>query len=107
MAFMQTMFETYANSQKEDGKSKKCKKRNYDSSDSSDSEYETGYGDTGFSVDKRLNIDKPLSTVYSFTEPHPIKVANTAPSEIRRADEIAIKPKKWYGDCSGCSNEHF
>jgi hypothetical protein len=38
MAFMQTMFETYANSQKEAGKSKKCKKCNYDSSDSSDSE---------------------------------------------------------------------
>jgi hypothetical protein len=38
MAFMQTMFEAYAKSQKKAGKSKKCKKRDYDSSDSSDSE---------------------------------------------------------------------
>jgi hypothetical protein len=38
MAFMQTMFEAYAKIQKKAGKSKKCKKRDYDSSDSSDSE---------------------------------------------------------------------
>jgi hypothetical protein len=38
MAFMLTMFEAYAKSQKKAGKFKKCKKRNYDSSDSSDSE---------------------------------------------------------------------
>jgi hypothetical protein len=36
MAFMQSMFEAYAKSQKKAGKSKKCKKRDYDSSDSSD-----------------------------------------------------------------------
>jgi hypothetical protein len=38
MAFMQSMFEAYVKSQKKAGKSKKCKKRDYDSSDSSNSE---------------------------------------------------------------------
>ncbi len=38
MAFMQTVFEAYAKSQKKAGKSKKHKKCNYDSSNSSDSE---------------------------------------------------------------------
>ncbi len=38
MAFMQSMFNAYAKSQKQASKSKKCKKRNYDSSDSSNSE---------------------------------------------------------------------
>ncbi len=39
MAFMQSMFEAYVKSHKKAGKSKKGKKRGYDSSDSSDSEY--------------------------------------------------------------------
>jgi hypothetical protein len=39
-------------------------------------------------------MDKPLGTIYSSTEPRPIKVANTAPSETTRADEIAIKTAK-------------
>jgi hypothetical protein len=38
MTFMQTMFKAYAKSQKKDGKSKKRKKRDYDPSDSFDSE---------------------------------------------------------------------
>jgi hypothetical protein len=38
MALMQSMFEAYVKIQKKAGKSKKCKKRDYDSSDSSDSE---------------------------------------------------------------------
>jgi hypothetical protein len=38
MAFMQSMFEAYVKSQKKAGKSKKYKKCDYDSSDSSDSE---------------------------------------------------------------------
>jgi hypothetical protein len=38
MAFMQSMFEAYVKSQKKAGKSKKRKKLDYDSSDSSDSE---------------------------------------------------------------------
>jgi hypothetical protein len=38
MAFMQSMFEAYATIQKKAGKFKKRKKRDYDSSDSSDSE---------------------------------------------------------------------
>jgi hypothetical protein len=38
MTFMQSMFKAYVKSQKKAGKSKKCKKRDYDSSDSSDSE---------------------------------------------------------------------
>ncbi len=37
MAFMQSMFEAYVKSQKKAGKSKKWKKRDYDSSDSSNS----------------------------------------------------------------------
>jgi hypothetical protein len=38
IAFMQSMFEAYVKSQKKAGKSKKCKKRDYASSDSSNSE---------------------------------------------------------------------
>ncbi len=38
MAFMQSMFEAYVKSQKKASKSKKCKKPDYDSSDSSNSE---------------------------------------------------------------------
>ncbi len=94
MAFMQSMFEAYAKGQKKASKSEQCKRRVYESSDSSDSEQETGYCDTGFSVDKHLKIDKPLGTVYSSTEPHPIKVAATALSETTRADEIAIETAK-------------
>jgi hypothetical protein len=48
----------------------------------------------GFSVDKRLKIDKPLGTIYSSHKPHPIKVANTALSDSTKADEIAIKTAK-------------
>ncbi len=96
MAFMQTMFEAHVKSQKKAGKSKKHKRRVNDFSKSSDSEEETGYGNTGFSfsVDKRLKIDKPLGTVYPSTEPHPIKVATTAPSKTTRADEITIENAK-------------
>ncbi len=94
MTFMQSMFEAYVKSQKKAGKSKKRKKRDYDSSDSSDSEKEFGYGDTGFSVDKHIEIDKHLGTIYSSHKPHLIKVANTAPSETTRADEIVIETAK-------------
>jgi hypothetical protein len=38
MAFMQSMFEAYVKSYKKAGKSKKCKKRDYGSSDSSNNE---------------------------------------------------------------------
>ena len=38
MAFMQSMFKAYAKSQKKAGKSKKCKKHDYESSDSSNNE---------------------------------------------------------------------
>ncbi len=38
MAFIQSMFKAYVKSQKKAGKSKKCKKRDYNSSDSSNSE---------------------------------------------------------------------
>jgi hypothetical protein len=38
MAFMQSMFEAYVKSQKKASKPKECKKRDYDSSDNSDSE---------------------------------------------------------------------
>ncbi len=91
MAVMQFMFEAYVKSQKKAGKSKKCKKRDYDSSDSSDSEWETGYGDTGLDVDKHLKIDKPLGTIYSSHKHRPIKVIDTALSETMKAERIAIK----------------
>jgi hypothetical protein len=48
----------------------------------------------GFNVDKHLKIDKPLVTIYLSTEPRPIKVTDTAPSETMRADEVAIKTAK-------------
>jgi hypothetical protein len=94
MAFMLSMTEACVKSQKKAGKSKKRKKCDYDSSDSSNSEYETGYGDTEFSVDKRLKIDEPLGTIYSSHKPRPIKVADTALSHTTKADEIAIKTAK-------------
>ncbi len=94
MVFMQSMFEAYAKIQKKGAKSKKCKKCDYDSSDSSDSDQETGYGDTGFRVNKHLKLDKSLSTIYSSTEPSPIKVANTAPYGPTRADEVEIETSK-------------
>jgi hypothetical protein len=47
-----------------------------------------------FSVNKRRKIDNSLDTVYSSTEPCPIEVATTAPSETTRAHEIAIKTGK-------------
>ncbi len=83
-------------SQKKAGKSKKHKRCDNESNDSSNSKWETGYGDTGFSVDKHLKLDKPLalSTINLSTKPRPIKVAATAPSEISRADEIAIETAK-------------
>jgi hypothetical protein len=88
------MFEAYVKANKKAGKSKKRKKRDYDSGDSSDSEWESGYGNTGFSIDKHLKIDEPLGTVYQSTKPHPIKVANIAPSDDNRADEISIETAK-------------
>jgi hypothetical protein len=48
----------------------------------------------GFRVGKHLKFDKPLGTIYLSTEPRPIKVTNTAPSETTRADEVAIETAK-------------
>ncbi len=45
-------------------------------------------------VDKSLNIDKPVGTIYLSHKPHPIKVINTALSETTKADEIASKTAK-------------
>ncbi len=94
MAFMQSMFKAYVKSQKKASKSKKRKKCDYDSSDSSDIEQETGYGNTELDVDKRLKIDEPLGTIYSSHKPRPIKVIDTALSETTKADEIASKTTK-------------
>ncbi len=88
------MFEAYVKSQKKAGKSKKCKKRDYNSSDSSDSEQETGYSNTELCVDKRLKIDKPLEPIYSSHKPRLIKVVDTALSETMKADEIVSKTAK-------------
>ncbi len=91
---MQSMFEVYVKSQKKAGKSKKCMKRDYDSSDSSDSELETGYGDTGLDVDKRLKIDEPLVTIYSSHKPCWIKVVNTALVKLKRLIKLQSKLQK-------------
>jgi hypothetical protein len=48
----------------------------------------------GFSIDKHLKLDKPLGTVYMFTEVHPTKVIDSTPSKHMRADEIAIETAK-------------
>jgi hypothetical protein len=48
----------------------------------------------GYSLDKRLKLDKPLGTIYLSTEPRLVKVANTAPSETTRAGEVAIETAK-------------
>jgi hypothetical protein len=69
MAFMQTMFEAYAKAKKA-SKSKKCKKHAYDSSSSFDSEWETGCNDTDFSVDKHLESDAPIGTIFVSTDSH-------------------------------------
>jgi hypothetical protein len=45
-------------------------------------------------VDKHLNIDVPLGTIYSSHKPRPIKVADTALSETTKADQIAIETAK-------------
>ncbi len=45
-------------------------------------------------VDKCLKIDKPLGTIYSSHKPRPIKVVDTALSEITKADELQAKPQK-------------
>jgi hypothetical protein len=55
---------------------------------------ELGTANTGFSVHRRLKIDKPLGTIYLSCKPHPIKIANTALIETTKADEIAIKTPK-------------
>jgi hypothetical protein len=68
MAFMQSMLETYAISQKKAGKSKKRKRHDNNSSDSPDSEWETGYSNMRSSVDKHLKIDKPFGAVYLSTD---------------------------------------
>ncbi len=94
MDFMQSMFKAYVKSQKKAGKSKKHKKRDYNSSDSSNSEQETGYGNMGLDVDKHLKIDEPLETIYSSHKPRLIKVVDTALSETMKADEIASKSAK-------------
>jgi hypothetical protein len=88
MAFMQTMFEAYVKAKKA-GQSNKLTKCDYDSSSSSDSEYETGCDGTSFSVDKHLKLDKPLGPIYMSTDSLPIKVINSAHSNTTRADEIA------------------
>jgi hypothetical protein len=94
MDFMQSMFEAYAKSQKKAGKSKKRKNCDYDSSDKSNSEWETGYNDMELSVDKPLKIDKPLEPIYLSHKPHLIKVVNTALGEATKADEIAKETAK-------------
>jgi hypothetical protein len=42
----------------------------------------------------QLKIDEPLVTIYLSHKPRPIKVVDTAPSETRKADEIASKTAK-------------
>jgi hypothetical protein len=72
----------------------RSKRSNNYSNDISNSEWETGYGNTGFSADKHLKIYGPLGTTYMSTEPCLIKVVTTAPSENMRANEITIETTK-------------
>ncbi len=62
----------------------------------------------GLDVDKRLNIDEPLGTIFLSHKPRPIKVLDTALSETMKADEITSKTAKTKkSDCGGHGNEHF
>jgi hypothetical protein len=45
-------------------------------------------------VDKRLEIDEPLGTIYLSHKPRPIKVVDTALSKATKADEIASETAK-------------
>ncbi len=84
MAFMQTIFKAYA----------KSRKKSVSLRSARSATMIPVTRDTGLSVDKCLKLDKPLGTIYLSTGPRPIKVANTAPSETTRADEIAIETAK-------------
>jgi hypothetical protein len=48
----------------------------------------------GFGIDKLLKLDKPIGTVYMSTDSCLIKVADTAPSNTKRADKIANETAK-------------
>jgi hypothetical protein len=50
--------------------------------------------DTELDVDKRLEIDEPLGTIYSSHKPRLIKVVETALSETMKADKIASETAK-------------
>jgi hypothetical protein len=45
-------------------------------------------------VDKHLKLDEPLGTIYLSHKPRPIKVVDTAPSKIMKADESRAKSQK-------------
>jgi hypothetical protein len=90
MVFMQTMFQAYVKIQKKIVSLRSARSVTMISVTVLTVNRKLGMKNTGFSVDKHLKIDKPLGTVYLSTEPRPIKVADTAPSETTRADEIVI-----------------
>jgi hypothetical protein len=72
------MLEAIQKGWKKAAKSKKRKKRAYDSSSDSDSEWEFRSGDIGLSRDKRLKLDKPNGVNLLSTTTCPIKVTKLA-----------------------------
>ena len=94
LAYMTAMLEAIQKGQKKAAKSKKRKKRAYDSGSDSDSEWEIGCGDTGLGRDKRLKLDKPSSDLFlSTTATRPIKVADTAPSDLNDTRDVRDETK--------------
>jgi hypothetical protein len=91
--YIQQKVQAYAKANKA-SKSKKCREGEYDSSSSSDSEYDNGCNNMCFCVEKHLKIDKPIVTICMPTDSPPIKIINTAPSKTMRANEIAIETAK-------------
>jgi hypothetical protein len=75
-------------------KSKKQKRCSYDlSSSDSDLEEEIGCRDTELVVDKHLKLEKPFVFDLQPIQPHPIKVADSVPIDIR-ADGKLLKMQK-------------
>ncbi len=94
MAYMTAMFKSLQKGLKKSKKLDKKRKKCYDDSSSdSDSEEEIGSGDTGFSVEKRLKLDRPMGHNYMSSETRPIRVTNVDPETIR-ANDIAIENSK-------------
>jgi hypothetical protein len=72
---------------------KSKKRKRYDSSSNSDSEWGIGSHDMELVVDKHLKLDKPFTSDLQSTQPRPIKVTDSI-SNSRRADVKALENAK-------------